>query len=71
MTTKNTNKVELIPEVMEVVNGQLRIVMTLDAPRPSSTGKTLVGASTGGGKPVVGGFQGKPVKVNLTAWVAK
>ena len=50
-------------EYIRLANGYLEIRQKLDTGRPSSTGKSLVVASTGGFVPV----NGANLKVNLTA----
>jgi hypothetical protein len=47
----------------------IRIPMT--KPTPSSTGKTLSVASSGGSKATEATVNGKPVVVNLNAYIAK
>ena len=48
---------------------KLIVEIDLEDPRPSSTGKTLVVASSGGGQATTAVVNGKPVKVNLSAWI--
>jgi hypothetical protein len=56
---------------MEAVikNGKLIVTIDMEAPRLSSTGKTLVVASSGGGKVTTATVDGKPITVNLTGWI--
>lgn len=56
---------------MEAVVKGTKLVVTIDleAPRLSSTGKTLVVASSGGGKVTTATVDGKPITVNLTGWI--
>lgn len=52
-----------------IKNGKLIVTIDLEAPRLSSTGKTLVVASSGGGKVTTATVDGKPITVNLTGWI--
>lgn len=48
-----------------VENGELVIRIPLEAPRPSSTGKTLIVASTGGNVLTTAKVDGKPITLGL------
>ncbi len=50
---------------------QLVITIPMQAPKISSTGKTNIVASSSGGKATAATVDGKPVSVNLSAWIAK
>ena len=52
-----------------IENKELVIRIPLCEPRPSSTGKTLVVASSGGGMKTTAQVDGKPVTVNLSAYI--
>lgn len=54
-----------------VEGNDLVIRMPLQSPRPSATGKTLVVATSGGGKATEAQVNGKPVTVNVTAYIKK
>lgn len=54
----------------EVKGGKLIIEIDLQEPAPSSSGKTLVIASSRGGQATTATVDGKPVKVNISAWIA-
>ncbi len=47
----------------------MTIVMPIKDPEPSKTGKTMVFATTSGGKASDAKLNGKPVTINLTAWI--
>lgn len=53
----------------KVEGKKLVITIDLETPRPSSTGKTLVVASSGGGKATAAVVNGRPVTVNVSAWI--
>lgn len=54
----------------KIEGGFLVVRVPLIDPRPSTSGKTLVVATTGGNVPVAGGtIGGKTVKVGLTAFI--
>lgn len=53
----------------EIKNGKLIITMDLQKPKPSSTGKTLVVASSFGNQPTTAIVDGKPVTVGMTAYI--
>ena len=55
----------------KITNGNLVVTIPMNAPRPSSSGKTLVVASSSGGRETTAMVDGKPVRINLTAWIAK
>lgn len=52
-----------------IMNNKLIVEIDLDAPRPSSSGKTLLIAGTGGFQRTGVEHQGKEISVNLTATV--
>lgn len=56
---------------VEIKDGALHITMPLSPPRPSASGKTLVVATTGGFLSTTASIDGKPVKINLSATIAK
>jgi hypothetical protein len=57
-------------EIEAAIEGnELVIRIPLGEPRPSSSGKTTIIASTGGGQASTARFQGKPVVVNASAYV--
>ncbi|MFA5376310.1 MAG: hypothetical protein WC455_11250 [Dehalococcoidia bacterium] len=47
----------------------ITIVMDLEDPKPSSSGKTLVVASTHGNTPTAAVVDGKPLVVGLNAYI--
>jgi hypothetical protein len=47
----------------------LVIVLPLKKPRPSSTGKTAIVGSTGGLRPTLAEFEGRPILVNVVATI--
>lgn len=53
-----------------IKDGKLLIEIEMQKPAPSSTGKTLVIASSRGGQATTATVDGKPVKVNISAWIA-
>ena len=55
----------------EIKGKQLVITADLETPRPSASGKTLVVASSHGSTLTSAVIDGKPIKVNITAWIAK
>lgn len=52
-----------------IEGNELVVRIPLEKPRPSSSGKTLVVASSGGGKSTSAQVGGKTVSVNLSAWI--
>jgi len=52
-----------------IANNKLTIEIDLQAPRPSSTGKTLVVASSGGNITTTAVINGKPVVIGLNAYI--
>lgn len=53
-----------------IENGELIIRLPLQAPRPSSTGKTLVVATTGGNQTMpTAVVNGKPVTIGVNAYI--
>jgi len=56
---------------MKIENGTLIISIPLQAPRPSSSGKTLLVASTGGNVVSTATIDGKPVVIGLNAYLRK
>jgi hypothetical protein len=52
-----------------IEGNKLIVEIDMQKPTPSSTGKTLVVASSQGGKPTAAVVDGKPVTVNLSAWI--
>lgn len=55
----------------KIENNELVIRMPLEEPHPSSSGKTLIVASTGGNVQTDLEIDGKPVFVGLNAYVKK
>jgi hypothetical protein len=55
----------------EIKGNQLIITADLETPTPSASGKTLVVCSSHGGMVTSAQVDGKPVKVNMTAWIAR
>jgi len=54
------------------INGNtLTITMNMQAPAPSASGKTLIVATSGGVKKLPVEVDGKPVKISMSAWIAK
>lgn len=53
----------------EVKAGKLLVTIALETPRPSSTGKSLLVATTGGFTATTAQVDGKLIRVNLTAIV--
>ena len=56
---------------VEIKNGKLRIEIDLETPTPSSSGKTLVVASTHGNTVTDVMVDGKPVTIGLNAYIKK
>ena len=57
------------PATAEVSNGNLVITIPLNAPRPSSTGKSRIVASTGGFCGTDAQVEGKKVNVSVNATI--
>ena len=55
----------------KIVNGVLVLEVPLQTPSPSSTGKTLVVASTRGFTALPVQIEGKPVSLSLNAFISK
>jgi len=55
----------------EIKNNQLIVTIDLQTPTVSSSGKTLVVASTKGNKVTDVMVQGKPVTIGLNAYISK
>ncbi len=53
----------------EIKNGMLVIAIPLTPARPSSTGKTLVVATTNGFTPTTATMDGKPISVSVNATI--
>lgn len=56
---------------VEIKDNNLVITIPLERPRPSSSGKTLVVASSNGNVKTTALVDGKPVTVGLNAYIAK
>jgi hypothetical protein len=56
---------------VEIKNGKLCIEIDLETPTPSSSGKTLVVASTRGNAVTSVMVEGKPVTIGLNAYIKK
>jgi hypothetical protein len=54
---------------VEIKDNKLFIEIDLDKPTPSSSGKTLVVASTRGNKVTTAQIDGKPVIIGLNAYI--
>lgn len=54
-----------------IKDNKLIVTIPLNDPRPSSSGKTLVVASSSGGKKTGAKVNGQEVSVNITAWIKK
>jgi hypothetical protein len=55
--------------IVTIKDNKLCIEIPLETPRPSSTGKTLVVASSGGNVTTSALVNGKPVVVGLNAYI--
>jgi len=55
--------------ICKVNDGKLIVELDLLEPYPSSTGKNLIVATSGGGVGAGVLIAGKPVKINVTAWI--
>ena len=55
----------------EIKGKELHIVIDLQSPRPSASGKTLVVATTGGNVQTTAEVDGKPVTIGVNAYVRK
>ena len=53
----------------QIENGRLVIELPLEKPRPSSTGKTLLVASTRGVQRTTARLKGKPISVVVNAFI--
>ncbi|MGA7723259.1 MAG: hypothetical protein WCA84_18980 [Ignavibacteriaceae bacterium] len=56
---------------VKIENGKLTIVIDLQEPTPSASGKTLVVATTHGNTPTKCLINGKPVVIGLNAYIKK
>jgi hypothetical protein len=56
---------------VKIENGKLIIVIDLQPPTPSASGKTLVVATTHGNTPTECKIDGKPVIIGLNAYIKK
>jgi hypothetical protein len=56
---------------VKIENGKLIIVIDLQPPTPSASGKTLVVATTHGNTPTECMINGKPVIIGLNAYIKK
>lgn len=54
---------------VEIVGNKLRIEIDLEKPTPSTSGKTLVVASTRGNLVTTAEVDGKPVTIGLNAYI--
>jgi hypothetical protein len=66
--TKTTTAMAM---TVEIKNGKLCIEIDLETPTPSSSGKTLVVASTHGNSVTSVMIEGKPVTIGLNAYIKK
>ena len=55
----------------EIKGNELIITITLNEPRPSASGKTLVVASTGGNQATTATVNGQPVIIGLNAYIKR
>lgn len=55
--------------IASIKDNTLHIAIPLQAPRPSSSGKTLVVATTGGNVTTTATVEGKPVTIGLNAYI--
>ena len=55
----------------KIENGNLVVTIPLKSPRPSTSGKTLIVASTGGNVVTQATIDGKPVVEGLNAFICK
>jgi hypothetical protein len=55
--------------IASIKDNTLHIAIPLQAPRPSSTGKTLVVATSGGNVTTTATVDGKPVTIGLNAYI--
>jgi hypothetical protein len=55
--------------IAEIKDNKLVVTIDLTAPRPSSSGKTLVVASSGGNITTGATVNGKPVTIGLNAYI--
>lgn len=55
----------------EIKDGKLIVTVDLETPHPSSSGKTLVVASSYGNQATTAIVNGKPVVIGLNAYIAK
>lgn len=53
----------------KVENGNLVITLPLQTPSPSSSGKTLIVATSGGNKQTDLAINGKPVTIGVNAYI--
>jgi hypothetical protein len=60
-----------MPMIVEIKDGKLCIEIDLEKPTPSSSGKTLVVASTHGNTVTNVMVEGKPVTIGLNAYIKK
>lgn len=56
---------------VEIKDNKLYIEIDLETPTPSSSGKTLVVASTRGNTVTTAQVEGKPVTIGLNAYIKK
>lgn len=54
-----------------IENGQLHIVLPIQEPQPSASGKTLVVASTRGNVTTTATVNGQPVTIGVNAYIRK
>jgi len=55
----------------EIKGNELIITITMNEPRPSASGKTLVVASSGGNQATAAQVNGKPVIVGVNAYIQR
>lgn len=55
----------------EIKDGNLILTLPLQTPTPSTSGKTLIVATSGGNKATTAIVDGKPITVGVNAYIAK
>jgi len=60
-----------MPMIVEIKGNKLCIEIDLEKPTPSSSGKTLVVASTRGNAVTTAMVDGKPITIGLNAYISR
>jgi hypothetical protein len=68
---EKTKQCSVMAMTVEIKNGKLHIEIDLEKPTLSSSGKTLVVASTHGNMVTTAMVDGKPVTIGLNAYIKK